>query len=363
MRESKCGTRFVIALAILLFLSVSFTQSRSPEPKADKAKGRFLLVDGQAPPFKSWLEQDVAWIITDEERSAFNLLKNDEERDLFVEAFWSRRDPTPDTYENEFKEEHYRRIVYANAHFAARLPGWKTDRGHIHIVYGPPEKIVSGSASQCGEQFKDDERNSQFASESWCYHYLQGVGMDVVIHFVDVCDCGDYRLTMPPGLKDALLNFSHAEYETLRGPTDPRQYLKPAATPSVRFKDLEAKLNSKLAWHVLPFDVRTDATKATDVTSLVPLTIAFQKRNLPAEGNGSQPVTLNILGRVRTLTGHIAEQFEDTLEFDDSGPSEPILQKTIALLNGRYRIEIAVQKANSDEWGTWVSMLKVGNEP
>src|SRR5215471_14548096 len=93
--------------------------------------------------YKKWLDEDVRWIITDEERSAFMQLSNDEERDQFIEAFWARRDPTPDTPENEFKEEHYRRIAYANEHFAAGIPGWKTDRGRIYIMYGPADGIES----------------------------------------------------------------------------------------------------------------------------------------------------------------------------------------------------------------------------
>jgi len=363
MRRNTCGPRLVIALAVMLFPSVfSFSQTASPDPNAHKAQGRFLLVDGQATPCKSWLEQDVPWIITDEEPSAFNLLKNDEERDQFVEAFWSLRDPTPDTFENEFKEEHYRRIVYANDHFGARLPGWKTDRGRIYIVYGPPDRIVSGPASQCGEHFKVVEGNAQFTSESWCYRYLEGIGMDVVIHFVDVCDCGDYRMAMPSDLRRALLHVpSVQDYEIPRGHVNPELYIKASNTPRIRFKSLESKLNSKLSWHVLPFDVRTDVVKATDATSLVHLTTAFQKSDIVSfERDSSQRVTLNILGRVRTLTGHVAEEFEDTLQVEDAGPSELTLQKTLALLNSLYRVEIGVQNASSDEWGTWVSTLKVG---
>jgi GWxTD domain-containing protein len=93
--------------------------------------------------YRKWLDEDVRWIITDEERSAFMQLSNDEERDQFIEAFWQRRDPTPDTEENEYKEEHYRRIAYANEHYAAGIPGWKTDRGHMYIVFGPPDEIDS----------------------------------------------------------------------------------------------------------------------------------------------------------------------------------------------------------------------------
>ena len=72
--------------------------------------------------YKKWLNQDVRWIITPEEQSAFKQLSNDEERDQFIEQFWLRRDPTPDTPENEYKEEHYRRIAYANEHFPAGKP-------------------------------------------------------------------------------------------------------------------------------------------------------------------------------------------------------------------------------------------------
>src|ERR1700739_5111839 len=93
--------------------------------------------------YKKWLDEDVRWIITDEERAAFKQLSNDEERDQFIEAFWQRRDPTPDTIENEFKEEHYRRIAYANEHFPAGIPGWETDRGRIYIMYGPADQVES----------------------------------------------------------------------------------------------------------------------------------------------------------------------------------------------------------------------------
>jgi GWxTD domain-containing protein len=93
--------------------------------------------------YKKWLDEDVRYIITDEEKTAFKQLSNDEERDNFIEAFWARRDPTPDTVENEYKEEHYARIAYANEHFAAGIPGWKSDRGRIYIMYGKPDEIDS----------------------------------------------------------------------------------------------------------------------------------------------------------------------------------------------------------------------------
>ncbi len=87
-------------------------------------------------PYRKWLNEDVTYIITEEERATFKRLQTDEEREQFIEQFWLRRDPTPDSIENEYKEEHYRRIAYANEHFASGIPGWKTDRGRIYIEYG-----------------------------------------------------------------------------------------------------------------------------------------------------------------------------------------------------------------------------------
>jgi len=88
--------------------------------------------------YKKWLEEDVAWIITGQERADFVKLSTDKQRDEFVVAFWERRNPRPGSSENKFKEQHYRRLAYANTHFAAGVPGWKTDRGRMYILYGPP---------------------------------------------------------------------------------------------------------------------------------------------------------------------------------------------------------------------------------
>src|SRR3984893_13883906 len=139
--------------------------------------------------YQRWLEEDVRWIITPEERSAFIQLKNNEDRDRFVEAFWLRRDPTPGTAENEFKEEHYRRLAYANEHFAQAVPGWETDRGRIYILYGPPDEIKVKSARDSGDSVKP--------TELWHYRWLAEYGKDIDLKFVDVCGCGDFRLETP----------------------------------------------------------------------------------------------------------------------------------------------------------------------
>src|ERR1700693_1440273 len=162
--------------------------------------------------YKKWLDEDVRWIITDEEQKAFKLLSNDEERDQFIEAFWQRRDPTPDTIENEFKEEHYRRMAYANEHYAAGIPGWKSDRSRIYIMYGPADEIESHPSGGSYERPMEEGggETSTYPFEDWRYRYIEGVGQEVIIEFVDTCMCGDYHMTMDRSEKDALLYVPNA---------------------------------------------------------------------------------------------------------------------------------------------------------
>ena len=158
-----------------------------------------------------WMRMCV-WIITDEERAAFKQLSNDEERDNFIEAFWQRRDPTPDTEENEYKEEHYQRIAYANEHFAAGIPGWNTDRGRMYIMYGKPDEIESHPSGGTYERPMEEGggETSTFPFEDWRYRYLEGIGQEVIIEFVDTCMCGEYHMTMDRSEKDALLYTPNA---------------------------------------------------------------------------------------------------------------------------------------------------------
>ena len=156
-------------------------------------------------PYENWLKEDVAYIIDDRERAAFKSLQTNEEREKFIEQFWERRDPTPGTLENEFKEEHYRRIAYANEHFASDfLPGWKTDRGMIYIVYGPPDEIETHPAG--------DAATGKPPYEQWRYRYLDaagrrpfarrlGAGKNVIIEFDDPDGRGVYHMTLDPHRK------------------------------------------------------------------------------------------------------------------------------------------------------------------
>ena len=157
-------------------------------------------------PYRKWLNEDVAYIITDEERKAFKRLSTDDEREKFIEQFWLRRDPTPDTEENEYKEEHYRRIAYANERFASGIPGWKTDRGRIYIVYGPPDEIDDHSSGGTYDRPIEEGggTTSTFPFVDWTYRYIEGVGTNIKIEFVDPTMSGEFRMTMDPSEKDAL---------------------------------------------------------------------------------------------------------------------------------------------------------------
>ena len=162
-------------------------------------------------PFKKWLDEDVGYIITDEERKAFRDLATDEEREQFIEQFWLRRDPTPDTEENEYREEHYRRIAYANQNFASGIPGWRSDRGMIYIKYGPADETETHNGGTEERPFEEGGgTTSTYPFEKWRYRWIEGIGSDIIIEFVDPTMTGEYRMTMDPSEKDALMMVPNA---------------------------------------------------------------------------------------------------------------------------------------------------------
>src|SRR6201993_1055438 len=261
--------------------------------------------------YKKWLNQDVTYIITPEEKSAFKQLANDEERDQFIEAFWARRDPTPDTPENEFKEEHYRRIAYANEHFASGIPGWKTDRGRIYIMYGKADEIEShpsgGTYDRPIEQ--GGGTTSTFPFEIWRYRYIEGIGNEVLLEFVDPSMSGEYHMTIDPSEKDALLHVPGAGLtfdEEINGRDKAERFNRAGASigsplgatgrnnpfdqlqlyanifkpPEIKYKDLEAVITTRLSYNVLPFNFRADFVRVTEDTVLTPITIQLNNKDL-----------------------------------------------------------------------------------
>ena len=367
---------------------------KRPASEKQRKKNQRALKVELSKPYKKWLEEDVVYIITDEERAAFRQLSNDEERDNFIEAFWQRRDPTPDTEENEYKEEHYQRIAYANEHFAAGVPGWRTDRGRIYIVFGKPDEIESHPSGGTYERPMEEGggETSTFPFEDWRYRYIEGIGQEVIVEFVDTCMCGEFHMTLDRSEKDALLftpNAGLSLYEQMgmsskasrftgnglerlpQGPNSANQqtkefdrleqFAKLQAAPKVKFTDLEEAVNSKVILNPMPFDVRTDFVKVTSDTVLVPVTIQMRNRDITfVNKDGIQRGTVNIFARLTTLTGKIVQTFEDTVQVDVPAELLPrtaenasVYWKALPLRTGRYKLNIAVKDVNGDRKGVW----------
>ncbi|MGD0568149.1 MAG: GWxTD domain-containing protein [Candidatus Sulfotelmatobacter sp.] len=366
---------------------------RPPSEKQKKQQKRNLNIE-LSKTYKKWLNEDVVWIITDEERAAFKQLSNDEERDNFIEAFWQRRDPTPDTEENEYKEEHYRRIAYANEHFAAGIPGWKSDRGRIYIMYGPADEVDSHPSGGTYERPIEEGggETSTFPFEDWRYRYLEGIGQEIIVEFVDTCMCGDYHMTIDRSEKDALKETPNAGltlYEQMgmstkaqrftqggleqlgQGPMSSQQnakefdrletFSKLNAPPPIKYKDLEEIVNTKIITNLMPFDVRTDFVKVTGDTVLVPITVQLKYRDITfANKDGVQRGTVNIFMRVTTLTGRIVQTDEEPVQVDvpaellpRTAENSAVYWKALPLRPGRYKVEIAVKDVNGDRKGLW----------
>src|SRR5947209_994536 len=200
----------LIALLALPVASVSQKRETVAKPLTDKErkKKEAQLKKELETPWKKWLNEDVSYIITDDERKAFNQLSTDDEREQFVEQFWLRRDPTPDTVENEYKEEHYRRIAYTNERFASGIPGWKTDRGRMYIRFGPPDEIDAHPSGGTYERPPEQGggTTSAYPFEQWRYRHLDNVGENIVLEFVDTTLSGEYHLAFDPCENDALKN-------------------------------------------------------------------------------------------------------------------------------------------------------------
>ena len=334
-------------------------------------------------PWKKWMNEDVAYIITEEERKAFKQFNTDEEREQFVEQFWLRRDPTPDTVENEFKEEHYRRIAYANEHYASGIPGWKTDRGRIYITFGPPDEIDSHPSGGSYERpaAEGGGETSTFPFEDWRYRYIEGIGNDIMIEFVDTTMSGEYHMTMDPSEKDALLyvpnagltmaeqlglssktaRFQRTDGTHMGSPlggtpasydefTRLEQFAKLQQAPAVKFKDLEA-INTRITFNILPMQVRIDYVRVTDTSVLANITVQFENKDLQFQAkDGLEKSVINLFGRVTTMTRRPVTTFEKPLEItippellQKATLNRSIYQQSVPLAPGRYRLNVVAK--------------------
>ncbi|HTX39422.1 MAG TPA: GWxTD domain-containing protein [Bryobacteraceae bacterium] len=360
------------------------TVAKPLTPKEQKKREEKLKKELETP-YRKWLNEDVAYIITDEERAAFKRLQTDDEREQFIEQFWLRRDPTPDTVENEFKEEHYRRIAYANEHFASGIPGWKTDRGRIYITFGPPDEIDSHPSGGTYERPPEEGggETSTYPFEQWRYRYIDGIGNNIIIEFVDTTMSGEYRMTSDPSEKDALLyvpgagltlmeqmglsdksqRFNNTDGTHLGTPFGGlpesmnefnriEQFAKLQQAPKIKFPDLEAAVTSRISYNILPMSVRVDYFPVTDASVLTFITLQFNNKDLQfTSKEGVQKAIVNIYGRITTLTRRMAvSPFEDTVTVDsppsmlqDYAKMKSIYQKQLPLKPGMYRLNVVAK--------------------
>jgi GWxTD domain-containing protein len=370
---------------------------QAAKQKAKSDKDLFKELDSQ---YKKWLNEDVVYIISPEERSAFVHLTTNEEREQFIEQFWQRRNPDPDSAENTFKEEHYRRIAYTNEHYASGIPGWKTDRGRIYIMWGPPDEIDSHPSGGSYDRPSNEGggSTSTYPFEDWRYRYLEGIGEDVNIEFVDPTMTGEFHLTMDPSEKDALtyvpgagltqmesmgLSSKTARFNntdgthTAYGPGGPSEKQneftrlelnsKIQRAPPVKFKDLEAVVTSRVVKDQVKFDYRFDFLRITSDTVLVPITVQIPTRQLSfAEKEGVDSATVNLFARITTLSGRPVQTFEDTVHRDvpaallqQSLSTSSIYQKAVPLRPGLYRLDIVLKDVNSNNVGVVNTRLAV----
>jgi len=385
---------FILAIAFTSLISGSL-QAVPPKDKPDKQEKRRQKAAQKEmeSAYKSWLQEEVPYIITDEEKAAFKKLSTDDERESFIEGFWERRNPNPGSPENEFKEEYYRRIAYANEHYASGIPGWKTDRGRIYIMYGPADEIDSHPSGGTYERPPEEGggETSTYPFETWRYRYIDGIGNNIILEFVDPSMSGEYHLTIDPGEKDALLHVPNAgltmmeqmgmaskadRFTRTDGMTTGQAmggtpesmdefnrldlYAKIWKAPDVKFKDLKAVVSTRLSTNLLPFDVRTDFIRVTNDTVLTPVTVQVANKDLQFQNKtGVMHAVLDIYGQVSQVSGKFVTSFEDSVtmdvpeeQFQHYSERKSVYQKVLPLRPGQYKVSVVVKDDINGRLGT-----------
>ncbi len=405
----------VISLTALVSIAIAQSDQSDKKPSSDSStkdtvakpmtekqrkKQEKKLQKELETPYKKWLNEDVSYIISDEEKQAWKRLATDDERQQFIEQFWLRRDPTPDTEENEFKEEHYRRIAYANEHYASGIPGWKTDRGRIYIMYGPADEIEDHSSGGSYQRPMEEGggETSTYPFQTWRYRYIEGIGTNIMIEFVDPTMSGEFHMTMDPSEKDALLyvpnagltmseqmgmstktdRFNRTDGTHLGTGTQPlpasmneferlEQFAKLQKPPKVKFKDLDAVVSSNIRYNTLPLKVQADYVRITDSTVLTSITVQLQRKDLQFQQKDNvATATVNIYGRITSIAGRVVNYFEDVVSVPV--PTEllgkaiegaSIYQKAIPLPPGMYRLNVVAKDVVGGNMTTYPMALNV----
>ena len=386
------GRQILPLMALVALVETGWSQQPAPPPaKSD----RVLLQEEAQDYFGKWLEQDVVYIITDEEEDVFLRLTNDDERERFIEQFWRRRDSDPRTAINEFKEEHYRRIAYANDHFFSAKAGWRTDRGRTYILWGPPDDREMRPSGGRYERliYEGGGTTTTYPFERWLYRHIPGIGSDIELEFVDQSGTGEYRLALGSEEKDALLHSeggltlaeqlgmmdksqrpyftpSNAHNPFIQGITGMRAKDRPFArmaryfdiqkAPEIRYKDLQKLVDSRVFFHSLPFDISSNAIKLDDARALIAITVEVRNQNLTfKEASGIHQGHLRIYGRVLSVSGRMLTEFEQELaidyeagEFEKSLTQRSVYQNQIAVPAGLYKLTLILEDLHGERMGS-----------
>lgn len=390
MQHRRIGRLAIALLALTFAVPSGLAQKNKNDQGQDPSEKQRKVKPELKKAYKDWLDKDVAYVITDEERRAFKKLETDDERERFIEEFWRRRDPDPDTDENEFREEYYERIAYTNEHYASGIPGWKTDRGRIYITWGKPDSIEShpSGGSYNRESYEGGGSTSTYPFEKWFYRYLPGVGSGVEIEFVDPTGSGEYRIARNPDEKDALLHVPGAGLTLAEemglgnkgdrianlGGIGNSNYQREADSPftrlqlmadlsrppAIKFNDLASAVNTPVIEdNPLNFDVRVDFFRQSDERVITAFTVQTDNQNLVFQDSGGlQQAQLNIFGKITHVSGRRAGIFEDPVitratpqELTETKERKSAYQKAVALSPGRYRVDVIVRDIASGATG------------
>lgn len=319
--------------------------------------------------FTRWVKEDVSLIITPAERAAFEKLKTNEEREQFIKFFWHQRDPTPDTEENEYRDQHYERIAYANEHFSSGIPGSLTDRGRIYIKFGKPDEVEAHPSGGTYQRLSYEGGGSTtiYPFEKWFYRYIPGVRSGIEIEFVDPTGSGEYRIAHDYSDKDA-----NAHVSGYVAPSE-SAYLREQDSPFARaelLRDLEKAPeierhfidgigSPKLDDNPLNFDVRPDFFKLSDNRVITAFTVQTENRDLVfTDVGGLQTARLNIIGRIVNVTDRPVRSFEDVVttsatvaELTELKSRKSAYSKVVVLEPGHYRVDVIVRDVESGAAG------------
>jgi GWxTD domain-containing protein len=395
--------RFILILAIIsLGFNFGFSLSGSASKKTNTKKSK--QSGDLADHYKKWLNEDVVYIITDDEKATFKALMNDEERENFVEQFWTRRSPDPRSNDNSFKEEHYRRIAYANEHFASGVPGWRTDRGRIYIMFGKPDELESHPTGGTYDRpnYEGGGTTSTYPFEKWWYRHIDGVQDDVEIEFVDKSLSGEYKIAMSPDEKDALMQvpnagltigeqmglskkedrpyFNPGSMNDTNNPANSymraqdmpfarmERYFKLQKPPQIKFEDLKGIVTTHVIYNTLPYDLRIDYLKLSSDKVLVPITVEISNKDLEFKKQlDFNQASVNVYGEIKSLTGRTMWEFEDVISvefldqyFEHGKNRRSEYQHIVALPPGqRFKLNLVLKDVNSKSAGTMEMGLNI----